>query len=163
IDSVVAWDRGSYRFECSDRQRELRTKVFPKVTTRLASTITATSTTLSVTSTEGFEMVPHTASFSDAPSTSVCYVRVNKTKEIIRFTGIGSPASFTSCTRGVFGTIPQAVTVNTSEDQEKWPELELVYYLEMPAPQMAYALATGVILDSGSPLATLPDGYHAGI
>src|SRR5690606_23370867 len=147
----------------SDRQRELRQKIFPKVTTRLRQTITESSTTLLVTSAAGFAMVPHTASFSDAPSTSVCYVRVTKTKEIIRFTGIGSPASFTGCTRGVFGTIPQPVTVDTSQDQEKWPELELVYYLEMPAPQMAYALATGIILDSGSPLATLPDGYHAGI
>src|SRR5690606_8819902 len=163
VDSVVAFDRGSYRFECSDRQRELRQKIFPKVTTRLAQTITASSTTLPVTSVAGFELVPHTASFSDAPSTSVCYVRVTKTKEIIRFTGIGSPASFTGCTRGVFGTIAQPVTGDQTQDQERRPELELGYYLEMPAPQLAYALATGVIPDSGRPLATLPDGYHAGI
>jgi hypothetical protein len=160
----VSYDRGSYRFSCSDRQRQLRERIFPSVTTRLVGDLSAAETTsCAVSSTAGFDLVEHTASFSDAPSATVGYFRIKKTGEIIRFTGVATaPTRFTGLTRERFGTVAQAVDVDPSADLDRQPEIELVYYLEMPAPQMAYALMTGVVLDTVGPI-ELPDGYHVGI
>lgn len=159
IDSVVQYDRGSYRFSCLDRQRQLREKIFPAVSTRLTADLGVGDTTVTVSNTDGFDLVPHTASFSDAPSTSVLYFRIKKTGEIIRATGKTS-TTFTGCTRERFNTIAQAVDLDPSADVDKQPEVELIYYLEMPAPQLAYALMTGDILGTAN---SLPDGYHVGI
>lgn len=160
VDSVIQFDQGSYHFICSDRQRELRSRLFPSFSTRLTADLTDSATSVTVNSTDGFELVPHTASFSDAPSTSVLYFRIKKTGEVISATGTSGGNTFTGCTRGVFNTIAQAVDIDPSADLDRQPEVELVYYLEMPAPQMVYALLTGDILGTAN---SLPDGYHLGI
>jgi hypothetical protein len=163
IDSTIELGGALYKFSCSDRQRSLRDKLFPARTTRLVADLGAADTTVYVSSVDGFDLVTHTASFTDAPSSTVVYFRVKKTGEVIRATGFGSPACFTGCTRGVLGTFAQALGIDETADVDKQPEIELVYYLEMPLPQLAYALLTGVVLDSGSPAITLPDDYHLGI
>lgn len=160
IDSAVDYDKGAYRFSCSDIQRELRQRIFTQATTRLASDLAEDAATLTVLSTEGFEMLEHTASFSDAPSATVGYVLLKKTGEVVRYTG-KTGTTFTGCTRGVFKTRPQAVDVAEAEpDQSRWPEVEEVIYLELPAPQLAYAVMTGTVLDTGI---QLPDAWHCGI
>ncbi len=147
VDSVVKYDRGSYRFQCSDRQRELRDKLFPKVSTRLTADFSESDTSITVADTDDFDLVPHTASFSDAPSSTVLYFRVKKTGEIVRATGKTS-TSFTGLTRERFNTIAQAVDIDPAADVDRQPEIELIYYLEMPAPQLTYALLTGDILEN---------------
>src|SRR5690606_9739597 len=146
IDGSVDRDGPLYRFRCATRNREQRTTIFARRKTRLAATLTEDANEVEVISTDGFELVPHTASFSDAPNETVGYIRIRKTGEIIRYTG-KEEGKFTGCTRGAFRTLPQAVEV-TGADQDRWPEVEEVIYLEMPGPELAYALMTGVIRSS---------------
>jgi hypothetical protein len=158
VDGVVRSGR-SYVFSCSDRTREQRVSIFEQQKTRLASTITATATTINVLSTAGFEMLAHTAAFTDAPSATVGYFRLKQTGEVIRYTGTTS-TSFTGCTRGVFNTVPQPIVVDGATADDRKPEIEEVIYLEMPGPELLYAVQTGVILSSS---ATLPTRWHMGI
>lgn len=159
VDSVVELDGRSYRFKCSDRSREQRTDIFEQATTRLDASLTDVATTVTVQSTDGFNMVAHTASFTDAPSATVGYFRIKKTGEVIRYTG-KTATTFTGCTRERFGTRAQAVTIEAGTDADRRPEIEEVIYLELPMPEMFYALQTGVILSSA---ATLPATWHMGI
>jgi len=154
VDGVVRSGR-SYVFSCSDRTREQRVSIFEQQKTRLSATITATATTISVLSTSGFEMLAHTAAFTDSPSATVGYFRIRQTGEVARYTGKTS-TSFTGCTRGVLNTVAQPVTVEATDDDRK-PEVEEVIYLEMPGPEMLHAIQTGVILSSS---ATLPPRWH---
>jgi len=163
----VSINNQEYTLSCLDITRQMRRDIFEQKETRLAANLSAPSVSpqsdIAVTTVEGFAMCEHTAGFTDAPNVSVGYLRVKDTGEIIRYTGISeSPVTFTGITREVFGSVGGAVTVNLSEDQKNWPEVEEVIYLEMPAPQMGYALLTGVILGS-SPEITIPVHWHMGI
>jgi len=165
--NTVSLDKGEYTLSCADVTRQMRKTVFEQKITRLAANLSAPSTSpqsdISVTSVDGFAMLTHTAAFSDAPSSTVGYIRVKDTGEIIRYTGISdSPVAFTGITREVFGTIGGAVSVDIAEAEDQWPELEEFIYLEMPAPQLAYAVLTGTVLGS-SPAITLPDHWHMGM
>jgi hypothetical protein len=161
IDSVVSYDAGSYKFSCSDLKRELRDRIFIKRSCRLMAALAANDTSITVNSTSDFSLVTHTASFSDAPSSTVGYGLIKKTGEVFRFTGTATgPPRFTGVTRGVFNTQAQAVAVDLTSDVDHQPEIQQVYYLEMPAPQMAYAIMTGEVPDTAI---TLPDDYHLGI
>lgn len=160
IDSTVEYDKGSYRFTCSDIQRELRQRVFTQATTRLTADLTDSATTLQVRSTAGFDLLEHTAAFTDAPSETVGYVRIKKTGEVVRYTG-KTDTTFTGCTRAVFRTRAQAVDFDEAEvDEDRWPEIEEVIYLEMPAPQLKYAVMTGTVLGTSI---QLPADWNLGI
>src|SRR5204862_7300266 len=98
IDSVVEFDKGSYKFSCSDIKRELRDRILVQAKTRLSADLTATATTVTVLDTTDFETLAHTAAFTDAPSSAVGYFRIKKTAEIIRYTG-KTGTTFTGCTR----------------------------------------------------------------
>lgn len=159
IDSVE-FENGAYVFSCSDRSRELRDTIFDNASTRLRATLSATEEgLLAVQSTEGFQMVQHTASFSDAPDQIIGYVRIKKTGEIIGYTGI-QPDSFTGLVRGRFGTLAQEVLHDDDAEPDRQPEITEFIYLEMPAPQLAYAIMTGVIPGTSS---TLPESWHLGV
>lgn len=159
IDSVVELRESTYRFACSDRNREMRDDIFEQVGTRLTSTLGPTDTTINVQSTAGFERLQHTASFTDAPSSTVGYIRVRKTGEVIRYTST-TATSFNGCTRERFGTIAQEVVVDPATDEDRLPEIEEFIYLEMPGPQLLYAVQTGKILGTAI---TLPEHWHLGI
>jgi len=162
-----SYKHGEYTLSCVDVTRQMRKTVFEQKTSRLAANLSAPDASpqsdISVTTVDGFAMLEHTAAFTDAPSSTVGYLKVKDTGEIIRYTGISeSPLAFTGITREVFGTIGSAVTVDVAESEDQWPELEEVIYLEMPAPQLAYAVLTGEVLGS-SPTITLPEHWHMGI
>lgn len=159
---------GVYTFSCRDVKKQMRSDVFEQKTFRLAADLTdgtespdSSAADISVYSTDGAVMMTHTASFSDSPSATVGYLRVVDTGEIIRYTGFSdSPAQFTGITRGVFNTPIQATDGDYTVPFEEWPELEEFIYLEMPAPQLAYAVMTGNV--PGYSI-TLPAHWHAGM
>lgn len=160
-------NEGVYTFNCVDVTKQIRKTIFDAKKTVLSASLTDGSESplapMSVVDTSEFQLLEHTGAFNDAPSQSVGYLKIANSGEVVRWTAKGSsPATFTIDARGLFGTTPQAVTVS-GVDEDEWPEIEEFVYLEMPAPQMAYALMCGQILGSGSPLKTLPSHWHAGI
>lgn len=159
VDDVVELHQRSYRFSCSDRSREMRDDIFEQVGTRLTSSYAPGDSVLNVQSTAGFEMLEHTAAFTDAPSATVGYVRLRKTGEKIRYTG-KTPTSFTGCVGERFGTIAQEIVVDPATDADRLPEVEELIYLEMPGPQFLYAVQTGTILGTSI---TLPERWHLGM
>lgn len=159
----LALEDVSYSFGCSDRNRELRQDIFDQASTRLTVSIQDTDDVLLVEDTGDFELFTHTATFTHAPGQTIGYVRIKKTGEIIGYTGT-TAGSFTGCQRGLFGTLAQFVEVDPSGDPEQNPELEEFIYLEMPAPQLAYALMTGRVI--GQPATgtyLLPSSWHLGV
>lgn len=147
---------GVYAFRCSDIQHQERRYIFDPQSTTLSATIAADATTITVGNTTGFEMVAHNAAWSDAPSTSVGYLKIGD--EIIRYTGI-SGNQFTGCTRGALNTVAQEHKVGTeSEDRRK--KVEEYIYLELPSLKLMYAVLTGIVYGEGH---NLPDHWHLGI
>ncbi len=144
VDDAVAFERRGYSFRCSDRTREEKVSIFDKATTRLDATLAVDATTMTVVDSTGFETVAHTASFSDAPSSTVGYLLVRKTGEIIRYTG-KTATTFTGLTRGVLNTNAAEVVVDVGTASDRRPEIEEFIYLEMPAPHLLYAILTGSI------------------
>lgn len=156
----VTLNRRSYEFSCADRSREQRVDIFDQASTRLTFTITATADTINVVATALFEMCAHTASFTHAPSTTIGYATIKQTGEIFGYTG-KTGTSFTGCAayRGLFGTVAQPVTVEATDNDRK-PEVEEFIYIEMPGPQLDYAIKTGKILGTAN---SLPASWHMGI
>lgn len=155
----VQYRAGVYTFFCRDKQRSLRKQLFEPVVLNLAAPLDATSTTIEVYSTTGLVAVEHGASYSDAPSATVAYVKIDD--EIIRVptAGIGS-TQLTGVTRGVLGTRAAEHTTDESKGSERGKKVTEVIYLEMSVPKLAYALLTGVLLNQS---ATLPDHWHLGM
>jgi hypothetical protein len=159
IDRAIDLDGRSYRFYCSDRTREQKVSIFEPAITRLDASLTDVATTITVQDTSAFELLTHTASFSDAPSSTVGYGLIKKTGEIFRYTG-KTATSFTGVTRGAFNTTAQAIEIDGATAPEKRPEIIEFIYLEMPAPQLDYAIKTGKIKGTAN---VLPSGWHMGI
>ena len=163
----VSVSNNEYSLSCVDVTRQLRKTVFERAVTRLSASLVAPSVSpqpdIAVTDVTGFEMLTHTASFTDQPNQTVGYFEIEETGEIIRYTGISaSPPKFTGISREVFGTVGAAVTVDTGEDESNWAECVEHVYIEMPAIQIAYAVITGKVLGS-SPEITFPTNWHMGI
>lgn len=145
IISDCEYDEGTYTITCEDITRQQRTNIFESKETTLAATITATDATIQVATTTSFLNVAHGSAWSDAPSSTVGYVKIDQ--EIIRYTGKTS-TTFTGCTRGQFNTVAAAHTVDPAAPQERRPKVTEFVYLDMPAPKLALALQLGVILNS---------------
>jgi len=154
-----AYNRGVYNIRCADISREQRKEIFDPKSTRLAASIDADDTTIAVVNTSAFQRVAHGTSFSDAPSSTVGYIRIQD--EIIRYTGTSGGNQFTGCTRGVLNTraVPHTVDLNTPQDQRT--EVLEVIYLEMPVPKQILAILTGQLYGQTSEV--LPDHWHLGI
>lgn len=148
---------GIYSVDCLDIQRSLRTDVFIPAETTLTSSVTATQNTIPLADASKFVVVFHGPSYSDAPSTSVGYIRIKK--EIIRWTG-KTGDTLTGCTRGVFGTTPEAYTVDGGDPPDQRERVLESIYLELPTLKLAYAVLTGILYNDGQ---TLPDHWHLGI
>ena len=140
--SGVAPDRGSYQIDCMDIQRAARKDVFTLAQTTLAQSVAIGDTTINVSSTVGFSTVFHGPSYSDAPSSTVGYIRIKDEK--IRYTGTTS-TSFTGCTRGALGTIAAAYQVDGSTPTARREKVTEEVYLELPAVKLAYAILTGTL------------------
>lgn len=145
VVSDCTYKDGVYSVTCEDITRQQRVDICePKVTT-LAASLTATDATITVADTAAFLSVFHGVAWSDAPSQTVYYLKLEK--EIIRATGKTS-TQFTGCTRGVFNTLAVAHTIDTSTTQERRVQVEEFIYLDLPAPKLALALITGGIFQT---------------
>lgn len=158
IVDAISLNDGAYRFTCADVQRIMRKDIFDLATTTLAASLTDTDTTVQVYNTSAFDLVAHGTSYSDAPSATVGYIRVDD--EIIRYTG-KTATTFTGCTRGVLNTRAAVHNVDAAAAPERRSKVEEVVYLEMPAVKLAYAILTGNL--EGQSGATLPSKWHLGV
>ncbi len=147
-----------YTFKTQDIQRQAREDVFEVKTTNIIATVNPGDATINVLSTDGFEMVAHGTSFTDAPSATVGYVRIADT--VIRYTGKTSN-TFTGCTHAVLNTRAATHEWALDTDADKQPLVEEFIYIELPALKLAYAILTGILY--GQAGATLPDHWHVGI
>lgn len=152
-----AYNEGTYEVKCSDITREQRADIFdPKLTT-LRDSISATDTTIPVYTTAAFDPVFHGPSYSDAPSSTVGYIKLGD--EFIRWTG-KTADTFTGCTRAVLNTKAAAQNVDPATDATRRPKITECIYLEIPAVKLAYAINTGILYGDS---ATLPEHWHLGI
>lgn len=151
------YDEGVYRIQCRDITREQRKELFEPKKTTLRDSVSATATTIPVYATTGFSTVYHGPSYSDAPSSTVGYLIIDK--EIIRYTG-ETPDSFTGCTRGVLNTVAVAHAVDAATAADRRPKVEEYIYLELPAAKLIYAILTGTLYNDS---ASLPSHWNLGI
>jgi hypothetical protein len=136
----ISYDNGSYSFKCADIQREMRKDIFDVAKTTLQSTVALTDTTINVFDTSKYQTVVHGTSYSDAPSATVGYIKIQD--EIIRWTGKNS-TQFTGCTRGVLNTLPAEHVVDSSQPADSRPAVDEYVYLELPVIDLMYRVLTG--------------------
>ncbi len=157
----VTTREGTYKINCADIQRETKKQIFEKALTYLTASIDETATTIPVLDVSGFEGNVHGTSYTDAPSQDVIYIRIDKTKEIIRCpTADVVGNSFTNVTRGALGTKAEPIEVDLTAASDRRPKVEEYIYLELPAVKLAYAILTGDLEGTSD---TLPSGWHAGV
>lgn len=158
----ISYERGTYIITARDKTRELREQICAPKQTKLTATLEAAATTMTVESTTGFQRIAHGTSYQDAPSSTVGYLLLEDTGEVIRYTG-STGTTFTGLTRGVFQTKAKAVPFETANNRDNWPKVSEYIYLELPGPLMAIALMTGVTDPTASPRPTLPEHWHLGM
>ena len=151
------FDKGRYQISCADIQRSAKKDIFELAETTLAQSISATDTTITVTSTTGFALVYHGASYTDAANATVGYIKIKD--EIVRYTG-KTATTFTGCVRGALGTVAAAYQVDAGTPASRREKVTEHVYLELPAVKLAYALLTGNLYGDA---ATLPSTWHLGI
>lgn len=163
VDKKVSYLDGAYTFNCSDIQREARIQIFKPKETNLGAAFSKTDTTITVVDNSDFTMVAHDASYSDAPSSTVGYLKIIKSNdeyEIVSYTGKSSTTGFTGLTRALFGTKQIELTYDVAVSADRQPKIEEFIYLEGPAVKLIYAIRTGVLYGQGG--ATLPSHWHLG-
>lgn len=153
----ASYEGGVYTVNCADITRVQRQDLFEPKFTTLRDSVSATATTIPVYVTDGFERIVHGTSWSDAPSSTVGYIKLED--EVIRYTG-KTADSFTGCTRGVLNTRAAEHAVDAGTVAERRTKVEEYIYIELPAVKLAWALNTGVLYGSAN---TLPDHWHLGI
>lgn len=156
----ASYKSGRYSVRCLDIQRTLRTDIFNLKTTTLTESIAAAATTIPVDSVDGFQMLAHGPSYTDAPNQTVGYIKIKD--EIIRYSGVQTSPShaFTGCVRGLFGTVAATYTVDTATPVDRRERITEHVYLELPAIKLALAILTGQLYNDGT---SLPDGWHLGM
>lgn len=157
VVSDAEYDEGVYTVRCREITREQRKEIFEPKTTTLRASITSTDTTVPVYVTSSFSTVFHGPSYSDAPSSTVGYIKVDD--EIIRYTG-KTADTFTGCTRGVLNTREVAHEVDAATTADRRPKVEEYIYLELPAAKLIYAILAGTLYGDS---ASLPTHWNLGI
>lgn len=153
----VTYSKAAYQISCNDIQRSLKKDIFDVIQTTLSASIGATDTTIGLTSVTGLTMVAHGTSYSDAPSTTVGYIKIKD--EVIRYTGISS-LNLTGCTRGALGTVAAAYTVDPATPSDRREKVTEYVYLELPAIDLAYRVLTG---KNSAGTVVMPANWHLGI
>jgi hypothetical protein len=153
----ASFDKGRYTVQCADIQRSAKKDIFELAETTLAQTVSATDTTITVSSTVGFSTVYHGASYSDAANSTVGYIKIRD--EVIRYTG-KTLTTFTGCTRGALGTIAASYQVDSATPAARREKATEHVYLELPAVKLLYAILTGELYGDS---ATLPASWHLSI
>lgn len=158
IVTGVAYDAGVYRINCADITREQRADIFEPKTTTLAVSLTDSATTVEAYDTSKFQPVAHGTSYSDSPSATVGYIKIDK--EIIKYTA-KTPTTFTGCTRGALNTKAVAHTFETSSSAGRRPKIEEYIYIEEPCAKIGYKILTGK--DPLTGLDCWPEHWNLGI
>lgn len=139
----IAYSEGAYKFTCADVQREMRKDIFDVAKTTLAQSLSASATTIEVFNTAAFQTVAHGVSYSDAPSATVGYIKIQD--EVIRYTSKTSTQFIIGAggQRGALNTraVEHAIDAATPADQRT--SVEEYVYLELPAVDLMYRLLTG--------------------
>jgi hypothetical protein len=154
------YKRGVYTIVCADITRELRKEVFRPVSTTLRDSMTDSQLTIPVYDTSAFEMINHGAAYSDLPSATRGYVRIEN--EIIRYSS-KSADTFTvdgASGRGALNTKAAAHAVDPATAADRRTKVEEYIYLEGQGPHLAYQVMTG--LDRNG-VQVLPDHWNLGI
>lgn len=166
IDRVTYKD-GAYTIYCADVQRSERKQIFEQSTTTLSRSVSATQTLIPVYSVDGFDLIAHGSSYSDAPNQKVLYIQIEK--EIVRCTGtitdqvLGLSFIVDTNGRGVLNTTAAIHNIDTTlSDNSRKTKVEEFIYLELPVVKLMYAILTGDLIfqTAGD---RLPDKYHLNI
>lgn len=146
----LEYHRGEYVFQTEDIQRQIRQRVFVRQKYHLRSSISATDTKLYVDTpdTTKFPTFTHDAAYSDAPSSTVGYIRLEDTKEVIRHVGMASDGGgnyiqVDTNGRGALGTTAVAHDVDAGVSDDRKTEVIEWIYIEGPAPLLAYNVLRG--------------------
>jgi len=158
----VTYNNKTYKFKCADVQREARKDLFDLATTTLSAGIDEAQLLIPVYSITNFNLVSHGSSYSDAPNTSVLYLKIEN--EVVRCTGTTTDGTlglvFIADQRGALNTKAVAHTVDDTASAERRTKVTEYVYLEMPAVKLALALLTGELYGQA---ATLSESWHLGI
>lgn len=160
----------TFKLKLSDAQRFTKKSLFRnRPTTELAASIGLSLVNeIVVQSLTDFELVEHGPSWTNAPNTTVGYLKLTGSSangqpvtEYASYTGTAtSPNRFTGVIRGLFGT-DLVDGIGDQPPGEGNTEVQEMVYLDLPIPKMILALLTGDLY--GQPGAVLPDRWHAGI
>lgn len=159
----VEYNRGEIKFHCLDVQRDTKKSIFDTKTTILTANLTDSTTTVNVQSTNGFELVWHGTSWSDAPSTDAGYLILrddDDNYEIMRWSS-KTANSFTIAERGAMGTLARDWAALDQDGDSNELEVVEFIYLELPVVKLAYSILTGNLYgDAGK---RLPDHWNLDI
>ncbi len=165
VDSVE-FSKNKYILKLADIQRSERKDIFDLASTTLSATVDSSQLLIPVYSVTGFSTYEHGTSYSDAPSSTVMYIKVEK--EVIRCTGtvvdITLGLSFVVDTngRGVLNTLAEPHTVDASiADNSRKKKVDEYVYLEMPVSKLIYAILTGNLNEQAGKV--LPPKWHLNI
>lgn len=157
VIETVVYRNGKYIFNCSDVQRLERNILFDLAFTNLSSTLNVGDTVVNVYNTTDFIALEHGTSYSDAPSQTVYYFKIDD--EVIRATG-KTGSTFTGCERGALNTKEVEHVIDTDAIADRRTKVEEYVYLELPAPKLIYAILTGKLIGQST---ELPPSWHLGI
>lgn len=113
---------------------------------------------LNVYDTSAFAMVAHGTSYTDLPSTTAGYVKVDK--EVCSYTSKTS-TTFLGVVRGALNTFPvEHLITDVTLASDRRPVVEEYVYLELPVVDLAYRILTGKDRFGAS---VMPTTWHLGI
>lgn len=180
VSNSVRYRDGVYTFRCADVQREMRKQILVPKETRLTQTLAPDADTITVRSTEGFELVYQVPSAKKETLLRQLQAQmvdgnprypVLTGKDHIGLLRIGNgeiviwtaktATTFTGLVRGVLGAPAEEVEVRPEDGVDKEPVITEYIYLGLPAVKAAYALLTGSLYGHAGEF--LPDGWHLGI
>lgn len=174
ISGNPSYKNGTYKFTCSDIQRQLRDQIFTAEKKRLSKSVTATQTHIPVLTSDLtlFPVVAHDQSYSDRPSLTVGYGLIED--EIFCHTGLfthgtdGTSFQIATNGRGALNSKATEHVLDASAASDRAIEIKEYIHLEGPAPKVIYAFLTGVLygqFDTASPPVqlTLPDNMNMGV
>jgi hypothetical protein len=104
-----------------------------------------------------FLLIAHDSTYSDAPNSTVGYLRIED--EVIRYTS-KTLDSYIGCVRGALNTKAVAHAVDATTSADRRTKVEEFIYLEGPGPKLALAVLTGKIYGTAS---TIPSHWNLGI
>lgn len=148
-----------FTFLSKDIQRSTVSKIFVNKKTTLNTTISATATTITVADASELQLVQHDASYNDAPSSSVLYIKIDE--EVIRISAISNNDLIVDTNgRGALGTKAAIHEVDPDADTNRKLSVTEFIYLEGSIPKLLWSVLTGQQLNQTQ---GLPSHWHLNI